>query len=683
MALWQLSSIGISSEESAAIPELAQVLVMTAANMMQKSAAAISAFDNAYATVATVITSSKAIIEQAQTNAALDKKTKSSLVRLSKIVDGIESLRSRLHDPSASHSNGFFSLGELSAGLGDLLESMLRPQYGRCLRGVVRQGPAPAAVNRNQVVDASTPGIAPPALDKALYTALQQDDKTEAQRLLELGADPSYMLLNCFCFRLRSSVAKANKSEVLQNLLHSFGCDDPDLRKSETVIRRENVGKRLDECLQQISAPSFQATADMPLFPDEMSQATDSGEWIKTLRHVIDIHFSKFKPSTEIFSPDRLYHGKAQVLLVLLDDATCRCPGLCDRFAELDREGCQVIGVPMPGFKIDNYAEWWPASMPAFKYHSLFFDCRWEQPNDACNRWEVKMAKELMPQVHQYLDEWTDGSKKQLGAPSAPGALQERIYVSIQDMRESMLPCPRCLERGEANPGAFNRDECVLHFLAVDDMTNTKGMLYCGTCQNRVMVKEVLRRVIFCSYNWGKDLSTQKLAKSLCHKIFLVTEMPYWLDVEGGMGFGDELVSEMREGVAGCKVVLLMISDAFCNSGNCLFEYINIVENNKYVIPLLVPDHGETRTGPSGWTGQYQGNDWWKHAQDICEPQRPDLLTHPRADLFKKIPWNYLANFQPVDLRGEILKDDGSLQDDSAAEREIIRRVISRFFRRS
>ena len=52
----------------------------------------------------------------------------------------------------------------------------------------------------------------------------------------------------------------------------------------------------------------------------------------------------------------------------------------------------------------------------------------------------------------------------------------------------------------------------------------------------------------------------------------------------------------MKEGVAGCDIVVLMISDAFCNSGNCMFEFINIVENRKYVIPLLVPDRGGTRT---------------------------------------------------------------------------------------
>jgi hypothetical protein len=41
-----------------------------------------------------------------------------------------------------------------------------------------------------------------------------------------------------------------------------------------------------------------------------------------------------------------------------------------------------------------------------------------------------------------------------------------------------------------------------------------------------------------------------------------------------------------------------------------------------------------------------------------------------------------LASFEPINLRKEKYKDDGSLQDSSvAAESEIIRRVISRFFR--
>ena len=375
------------------------------------------------------------------------------------------------------------------------------------------------------------------------------------------------------------------------------------------------------------------------------------------------------------------------MVLVLLDETTSRSQEVCDRFRELHAQGCKIIGVLMPGYPdIANYSEWWPKEMLDFKDHSLFFDCRAGPEGDDWNGpWEVKMQKELLPQIAQFLEEWTktapgaDGSIS--AANPAPGPLVEKVYASKQEMRDSRLPCPECLKQGKTPPGTFSRDECMLDFLSKRESSNTKGTFYCGVCQTKVRVNDVLKRPIFVSYNWGNNNSTQKIATRLVQRIFLATEMPYWLDVDGGMAFGDELVTEMKEGVAGCEIVVLMISDAFCNSGNCMFEFINIVANRKHVIPLLVPDRGGTRTGPSGWTGQYQGEDWWKHARDICDPQRPDLLAHPAAASFKDIPWHYLADFDPIDLRDESYQDDGSLRDNSPAENEIIRRIISRFFR--
>jgi len=446
----------------------------------------------------------------------------------------------------------------------------------------------------------------------------------------------------------------------------------------------------------------------MLLLPAEESiMSCGSAGWIDTLFRVLDEHFSNFVISKEILSPHRLYRGKAHVLLVLLDEATSRCPELCARFAELEREGCQVIGVPMPGYDITNYSEWWPDAMPAFQNHSLFFDCRGGPNGNQWNKpWEDKMRNELMPQLHKFLEEWTENSsnaggrtvadawphepvsstvdvlvEESLGAHGpAPGALQERVYVSKEEMRESMLPCPRCLEQGKSNPGAFNRDDCMLHFASAG--AQSKGVLYCGTCCTNVKVKEVLKRPIFLSYNWGKDLSTQKIARPLCERVFLATEMPYWLDIDGGMGFGDELVSEMRDGVAGCKVVILMISDAFCNSINCHREFSHTVRSGKYIIPVLVPDRGLVNTNVggqqrSGWTGAFVDGDenWWKHAETICQKNEdPD-------EAGRKIDWSYLRGFTPIDLRKEEFQEDGSLQDDSAAENEIIRRVMGRFFR--
>ena len=96
-------------------------------------------------------------------------------------------------------------------------------------------------------------------------------------------------------------------------------------------------------------------------------------------------------------------------------------------------------------------------------------------------------------------------------------------------------------------------DVCMLHFASAG--AHSKGVIYCGTCHTNVKVNEVLKRPIFNSYQWGNNLSTQKIAVRLCERVFLATEMPYWLDIDGGMGFGDELVSEMQEGVKNCKVV--------------------------------------------------------------------------------------------------------------------------------
>jgi hypothetical protein len=227
----------------------------------------------------------------------------------------------------------------------------------------------------------------------------------------------------------------------------------------------------------------------------------------------------------------------------------------------------------------------------------------------------------------------------------------------------------------------------MLSYMSKHGDTNTKGTLFCNTCQQKVKVKDILKRPLFLSYNWGKDLSTQNIAKPLCERVFLATEMPYWLDVDGGMAFRDELGTEMREGVADCEIVILMISDAFCNSGNCLCEFLHTVKNAKYIIPVLVPDKGGTRTGPSGWTGAYVAGDkgWWKHAQEILDLEKKDfgLALHPMSDSFKDMPWSYLENFMPIDMRGEILQRDGSLPDDSETECEIIRRIMSRFFRSS
>ena len=470
---------------------------------------------------------------------------------------------------------------------------------------------------------------------------------------------------------------------------------------------------------------------------------TDALDFIETLFPAIDAHFEPLHGvSKEIYSPHSVFVGDAHVVLVLIDSYIDSSPEVLARFRELEAQGCKIIGVPMPGYVITDYGQWWPQKLSELKDHSLFLDCREREG------WAAKM-KEVMPQVQKFLQEGSPNPAsstpaqrshpqkpgnsykmkicveeiKEADSVLLPGALggspQQHVgeieaegsaprgvtarnleddssdlptvdiergtadeaqpyFSSAEEMRECILPCPSCLRLGNLNPGGFQRDLCMLSFFTVneDRGTNAKGMLFCFTCQRNVPVKEILPRTLFLSYNWGNDNSTQKIAIKLCKRVFIATEMPYWLDIDGGMGFGEELITEMREGVTGCEIVILMISDAFCNSANCLREFVHTANNRKYIVPLLVPDKGETRTGPSGWTGEYEPGDkaWWTHAVRICTCKDPDAPE-------KAIPWSYLAAFSPIDLRGEKLEKDGSLPDDSDPENEIITRIMSRFFR--
>ena len=285
----------------------------------------------------------------------------------------------------------------------------------------------------------------------------------------------------------RAMAAASDSANQLQQTV------EPLLKHLNVSIGRRDAGKRLEEHFlkttsHRIDRPLSTPGSSIVALPGQ-TPTSYSAEWIYTLICVLDDYFSNFEISKEIFSPHRPYHGKAQVVIVLLDEAACRSQDLCARFAELERQGCEVIGVPMPGYKISDYNKWWPDAMPAFQNHTLFFDCRTGPDGDQWNKpWEDKMRKELMPQIHQFLEEWTEtrttlvtavdrgpnGDQRSNseerrtrsesfvdvpGGGNGPvlGTLQERVYVSKEEMRESMLPCPRCLERGEADLGAFKR----------------------------------------------------------------------------------------------------------------------------------------------------------------------------------------------------------------------------------
>jgi hypothetical protein len=165
----------------------------------------------------------------------------------------------------------------------------------------------------------------------------------------------------------------------------------------------------------------------------------------------------------------------------------------------------------------------------------------------------------------------------------------------------SDVPCPCCVEHGQIPPFCYNRENCLLYFSEEDE--KRVGSVTCPMCEkaNRsgsIRILDIIAPEVFLSYQWGKEFSTQKIVKRMRPQIEQDADVVCWFDVGGGMGAGQNQMKEMEEGIRKCTVVVIFISDAYCQSDNCIREFLHATRQSKYLIIVLVPGQGS-----SGWTG--------------------------------------------------------------------------------
>ena len=248
-----------------------------------------------------------------------------------------------------------------------------------------------------------------------------------------------------------------------------------------------------------------------------------------------------------------------------------------------------------------------------------------------------------------------------------------RDILSQNVIFEAVL-CPACVQAGQVPPHCFNRSS-MLHKLSEEELGGARtGAVECPTCAEAgrpsvMSILSVLSPEVFLSYNWGKQLSTQAIVKDMRPRIEQDADVVCWFDVGGGMGAGQSHFVEMEEGIRKSTVVVIFLSDAYCNSGNCVREFLHATKHSKYLIVVLVPDAVAVREGgpSSGWTGEVTGREdksWWQHAAKICQCTDPDTG--------KPVSWAALGQFTPIDLRR---------MEPEAAVLEIVQRIQSRFHR--
>ena len=283
------------------------------------------------------------------------------------------------------------------------------------------------------------------------------------------------------------------------------------------------------------------------------------------------------------------------------------------------------------------------------------------------------------------------------------------------------VPCPRCLKHNDLPPATWNRKK-LMSFFAVPSgaetwtvSTETKikkeGEVDCPKCRrarrpNMIPIIELIKPQVFFSYNWGsaitlpdgrKGLSTQAHVIPLRNRVELSTDLLVWLDVGGGMQYGQNHINLMAEGIKNSVVVVIFLSDAYVNSPNCQREYLHSVRNCKYIVPVLLPPEERSPNDPksdvnniseyvpnSGWTGKYDENEhskfWCQHIYSVIRRNSDGSsvrLKYDPDDASKKIDWRCLGAFRPIDMR-EAFK---SQTLDSKEEKKLIELIMSRFHR--
>ena len=89
---------------------------------------------------------------------------------------------------------------------------------------------------------------------------------------------------------------------------------------------------------------------------------------------------------------------------------------------------------------------------------------------------------------------------------------------------------------------------------------------------------------IMVSYNW----KTGKECASDLYKVLTENGFKVWIDEKNMAG---DLESEMANGVANSEIVLLLISEEYEKSHNCIREYTHANTCRKEIIPIQVENY--------------------------------------------------------------------------------------------
>lgn len=365
------------------------------------------------------------------------------------------------------------------------------------------------------------------------------------------------------------------------------------------------------------------------------------------------------------------FTGPARVAVLLLSGDMGALfdsdPELRKRLAQVRAEGGGIIALWLPDCQVDDHREWWPTSMSGvLDWNTPYVDLR----NKVT--WPEKVQGELIPLVYKLLKLWrgspgvhgrmvkcpecrplglvtgqfpVDKLEDQVrewrlhrtSAPPPPptqtcarGHQHDTLEIlqgegGSASLRCDAVACPLCLAEGALPPGCFDVWQSVAPYYR-GEVVAGKGLLRCSRCTMRSRLFDAAPPQVFIAFASGaRGPQMDQIARSVLRR----------LEEEAGtvscLGGGLELIgSKPLEGVRKASMLLLLLTDDFVTSRQCMAELSEALAMHKPVVPVLLRPSiqpvqrrnsiliSEAHTTPAwaGWSAPAT-EDWWKHAEAL------------------------------------------------------------------
>ena len=235
--------------------------------------------------------------------------------------------------------------------------------------------------------------------------------------------------------------------------------------------------------------------------------------------------------------------------------------------------------------------------------------------------------------------------------PSKHRVLDILTTCRVSDLERRQCPC--CTHFGNDTDSFFSSAECRRQLILCSKEERDVKTVTCFECMHRsrtgqIRVLDFVQEEVYISGLCALGKSLQRSVENCL----------YHIELEAGIGCSERLV-----GLKGSLVVVILLSDSYIHSEQCIQEFISAFRSRQSLLPILLPYNGNrNEQGISvAWTGSAD-SEYWRHAVSIGSGNG-------------SVDWSLLRHFAPLQCPFALTSDEPMKKDYIDFARQVTSRI--------